>query len=471
MSPASHPPPPSHERRSSRRRSSASWVWLAYLATPLLFGVMVKVFPLDNAKAGLAVVVSLCLVALVGVLSRGLARAIVAFGGAVVMAAVVFYLPFWALRASDRAVGDARPVYSFRDAKANPDAFAKWWNLFVEEVVRTNAIVFERDPEGTRFQGELPYRPRPGASVEFYKGRIVINNRGYRGDDIPTSKGDDYRILTIGDSATFGQTLFPESRTWSAILQDLIGRELQCARPVKVINGGVNGFRLHDAIDRIGRDHAWLKPDMVLSYFGWNTMIDLGIDPPNVAPPAPPTPNERLQVVRWYAERAVASLVNEVRSRSPTVIAEMLGTTRSSKDVGRAALLAKARAGRLHADYLELIEQSRRLGHTLVFLSFNTAATPDSPEDAKRFYQSVTHAFRSLLTQIDIHNEMVRELAAETATAYVDTSANLHGRYDDDLYLDIVHFTPKGDLAMARNVFRGIRPMLLADARLRCRPR
>lgn len=454
------------------RRGAVPWLWLPYLASPILFGFVIKVFPLDHTKAGLAVVATLGALLFFGTVPRAINRSFLAFTGALILTGVILYLPFWALKAKNNsATADVKPVYSYRDAKANPDAFAKWWNLFVDEVVRTNAIVFEIDPDGTPFQGTLPFRPRPGANVDFYKGRITINNQGYRGEDFPRDKNDVYRILVVGDSVTFGQTLFPDSRSWPVVLQDLAAQNLRCAKPIQIVNGAVNGFRIRNAIDRVHRDYTWLKPDLVLSYFGWNTMQDLGINPSVAAPPAPPATKSRKEIARWYVQKAVVSLINEVESRFAGVLGEMLGTSKNEVDSETAELLRKVRTSVLHADYLELIEQSHRFGYSLALLNFNTAVGPNAPEDAKAFYQSVSHAVRPLLKQVQIHNIMLRELATATGTTFIDTGADLYGKYDDDLYIDIVHFTTKGDIALARNVFSGIRPLLLANPNLGCRPR
>lgn len=446
--------------------------WMIYLASPLLLGLIAKVFPLDRLRSGLVLGSVLMVLVAVGWLLESRLRKVAVAGTGVILLVAMLCLPFVALQGSTRAPADIRPAYSYVDAKADPAAFAKWWNLFVDEVVRTNAIVLERDPRGTPFNGELPYRPIPGANANFHRGRISINSLGYRGDDVSREKGRDvYRIVAVGDSTTFGQTLFPDSLPWPARLQRVIAQDLVCDRRIEVLNGGVNGYRLRNAIDRIRNDFDWLKPDLVLSYFGWNTMIDLGINP--VPPPSlqPPKSTDQWSVVRWYVRKASSDFVSSMRSRIASSADEFLGVTDRSDDGDTRLLLAAARKSILHADYLSFIDQSGRLGHRLAFLSFNTAVTNDSPEDVKAFYQSITHAFRPLLKQVEIHDLMLREVARETGTPFLDTGTDLHGNYDEDLYIDAVHFTSKGDMRLARNVFRELRPLLIAEPRLRCRPR
>jgi lysophospholipase L1-like esterase len=376
--------------------------------------------------------------------------------------------PFWAMAMNTRSSGDASvsPVFSYSEAKANPAAFSAWWKFFVDEVVRTNEIVFEPDVAGHRdAQGKLPRRPKPGARTRFYQGEISINSLGYRGDEFLHAKGDVFRILTIGDSTTFGQTLFRDSRTWSMVLQDLIARDLTCRLPVRVVNGGVNGFHLRNGIDRIEWDYSWLRPDMVLSYFGWNSMADLGVYPTGPDPTDVPPTAGNFERVGWYLRQAATSFYNKITTDFQRL------TMRSSNQSSDEDLLKVARQGLLYQQYQQLIEQSRRLKYELVLLSFNTAVVPEGPEASKDFYQGPWPGVRSIIKQVELHNVMIHELAAATQDVhFVDTSDHLLGRYDKDLYLDVVHFTTRGDALMAENVYHGLRPLLLEEKALGCRP-
>lgn len=451
-------------------KSLPDWVWLPYLVGPLMLGFVVKIFPVDHAVAGAAVAAVLCVLAAIG-LSGRCARYPGVLIGAFALTATIISLPFWALRKNEfHETSDVRPVYSYREAKGNPAAFAKWWNFFVDEVVRIQPLIFDRDPSGTPFNGKFPFRPRPSSYADFHEGRIEINNLGYRGSDFSRQKADVFRILTLGDSVTFGQTLFANSRTWSAILEELIGRNLACAKPIHVVNGGVNAFHLRNAVERLRLDYSWLRPDMVLPYFGWNSMEDLGVEPTAAPIPLAPAANERWNVVIWYIVSAARSLQLDVVERGRSAAAELFNP-RSDVGFDTTELLGKANRSTLYSDYLSLIEHSRTFGYRLALMTFNTAVAPDGPEEAKAFYQAVTHAVRPLIKKVHIHNTMIENLARSHGVAFVDTGNEIYGRYESDLYLDIVHFSPSGDFVMATNVFRGIRPMLLAEPDLGCRPR
>ena len=452
--------------RSNPYLTVRPWQWLPLLVSPFIFGIMVRIFPLDREKAVTAVLLTLVAIALFGLLSRRWMRFTPVVAGSALLS-VILSIHFWAVVLKGQSSATpVKAVYSFRAAKADPEAFTKWWNFFVAEVVRTNEVIFTRDYKGVPdYQGLYPRLPIPGARADFYKGHISVNNQGYRGDDFTHTKDNVYRIVTIGDSATFGQTLFPDSRPWPAVLQELIARNLRCSKYVQIENGGVNGYLLRNGIDRLERDYPWLKPDMVLSYFGWNGATEMGINPQIAVPLSAPPGSGRLDLSMWLVKRAAVSLANEVKLHF-----FRLFSADREKDIE--IKMADVRKGELYRQYQKLIEQAERLGYPLVLLSFNTAVAPDGPEEAKSFYQGPWPGVRSIIEQLYLHNIMVKELAGRSEAAhFVDTGANLYGKYDGDLFIDIVHFTPEGDRLMAANVFRGILQLLLRDEELGCQPR
>ncbi len=248
------------------------------------------------------------------------------------------------------------------------------------------------------------------------------------------------------------------------MLQKLISSNLTCARPIHVINGGVNAHHVRHAVDRIERDFAWLQPDMVLSYFGWNSSADLGFEPQIAPLPALPALDaSKASRTWWYAHRAAVLTANGIVSSVYRLVADFYDDTEG--------LVAQARRGKLFTDMQQLAQQSERLGYLLVFLGFNTAVEPTSPDEAIRFYTRPWTDVRAITRRIQIQNALFAGLARERGIAFVDTSDGLRGRYDEDLFIDVVHFTTRGDAVMAGNVYTGILPQLLRDKSLGCRPR
>lgn len=463
---------------SSKHYPATIWQWFPLLASPLLFGAICKVFPIDYDTVLLVASVFFLWYFLVS----SFMQAVNSLPPLIIGIGFIVYLcttPFWAMNSEKQQSPKAATVinapnngaskkytFSFNDAHADPAAFTKWWNFFVSEVVRTNKIIFELDksckPDA---QGAYPYKPIPKAHAVFYQGNIIINNHGYRGDDFSIPKGNNYRILTIGDSVTFGQSLFPDSRSWPAVLQALIRTRLRCRQTIEIINGGVNGYHLKNSVDQIERDHNLVEPDLVLSYVGWNSMADLGVYPPAMTLPHMDWSEKDgvLPRVKWYAKKAFATIINEemasLKHLYPFEKRENL----------KAQLIKTARKGLLFKHYKQLIEQSRRFNFKLILLSVNTAVTPESPEFAKKFYEGPWPGLRSIIKQVEIHNELIQEIAQEEKNVlYIDTSKGLKGNYDSNKFIDIVHFSTAGDQMLAENIFNKIRPLMLSNDKLQC---
>jgi hypothetical protein len=63
---------------------------------------------------------------------------------------------------------------------------------------------------------------------------------------------------------------------------------------------------------------------------------------------------------------------------------------------------------------------------------------------------------------------MVRLLSQEERVPFIDTADALDGQWDDDLYLDIVHFTEAGNERVAGVIFRQLLPILAERDSLKC---
>jgi len=104
------------------------------------------------------------------------------------------------------------------------------------------------------------WRHRPGAR---FNGRR-INRWGFEGPDFPLAKPPgERRVLCMGDSCTFGQSVGPQG-TYAAALQRLLGAK------VRVINGGVNGYSSCQGLQWFRRIAPRIAPDVVTVFYGWN---------------------------------------------------------------------------------------------------------------------------------------------------------------------------------------------------------
>jgi lysophospholipase L1-like esterase len=94
---------------------------------------------------------------------------------------------------------------------------------------------------------------------------ISINRDGFKGPEI--DKGHShFRILTIGDSCTFG-SLFDEYSYPRQLERELRRRGFDA----EVINAGVEGYTVRNVLMRLD-EYKKLRPDLVTIYLGWNNL-------------------------------------------------------------------------------------------------------------------------------------------------------------------------------------------------------
>jgi lysophospholipase L1-like esterase len=103
------------------------------------------------------------------------------------------------------------------------------------------------------------YRLKPGQQVRPLGTRIVVNRWGVR-DPRPLAgppPDDARRILTLGDSVTWGGVRMPQAALFTARLEALLG-------DAQVVNAGVNGYSVTQ-MTRLYEAHLQeLEPDLVL---------------------------------------------------------------------------------------------------------------------------------------------------------------------------------------------------------------
>ena len=339
----------------------------------------------------------------------------------------------------------AAPVYSFTAAKGDPAAFSAWWAYYTNEWVRPGGAVASTqmpDPKGV-----LPSVMIPNSTGPFFDAVIRINNFGFRGADIQRDKGERYRIFALGESPTFGATIRRDDRPWPDVLGTLIQSRLQCDRPVEVINAGTGGYDLEHNLERIRRDVIPLKPDLVLSYHGYNgarfVTIDAGADEQKPRRGEGPSPliDEaiyRARLYRWKKSPAAVPAFSE----------------------------AQVLQGRYATLYRELIGLGEENHFRVVLANFSMAVVATSPREVLDFYGRGFSGMDGMVARMAAHNYAVEKVAAEARVPFIDTTPDLAGAWDADLFLDLVHFTQKGSDRLAERMFTGLLPIL--RERLRC---
>jgi peptidoglycan/LPS O-acetylase OafA/YrhL/lysophospholipase L1-like esterase len=344
-----------------------------------------------------------------------------------------------------------QPAYTFRSAKANPQAFHAWWAYYVDEWSKLGGgkkTTEEPDPKGL-----LPFVLVPNSTGKFFDSVIHINNIGFRGADIAIDKQNRFRIFTLGESPTFGPTLRANEKPWPEVLQAHINSKLTCDRPIEVINAGTEAYNLANNIERLRRDVVPLKPDLVISYHGFNGL--------GVLFGTAPLSNQQQQPTRNTSPSALLAEVG-YRFRLAMFRSELRKPASPNYSEDR---IMKSK----YADgYRQLIQIARDEGFGMVLSTSSMAVSASSPREVKDFYESAFSGIDETIVRNAAHNDMVKKLAMTEHVPLIDTAPQLDGLWDDDLYLDLVHFTQAGNDKMAQTMFGGLSPILKSEPKLRC---
>jgi hypothetical protein len=110
------------------------------------------------------------------------------------------------------------------------------------------------------------YELRPGAHHQYITPELSVSLDvsvdGVRGAPIDSARLAGYRILTIGDSFTFGLGV-AQWDTWSAKLEQLLRTEYP-ERRISVVNGGVSGYSARQIRQRFEELLPAVDPDLVI---------------------------------------------------------------------------------------------------------------------------------------------------------------------------------------------------------------
>jgi peptidoglycan/LPS O-acetylase OafA/YrhL/lysophospholipase L1-like esterase len=352
----------------------------------------------------------------------------------------------------------AAPTYSYRAAHANPTAFATWWFYYLNEWIRGDGIratIDAPDPEK-----KLPFVQVPGSSGRMFDTTIRINNLGFRGPDIPRDKGDAFRIVALGESQTFGPTLRDGEKPWPELLQDLFDQRASCGREIEVVNAGTEAYTLENNLERTRRDILPLKPDLILSTHGMNGFLPFGLR--RVPEPNEPGVRPRASALIGRAALTIERAAHDWR----------YGNSPRARLVALAPMSdAELMKSRYADEYRKLITLARDNGVDIALADATMSVNESSPRKVKDFYGAVFKPIDDIIAANAAHNRMVKLIAAEEGAPLIDMAAGVDGEWDDDLYLDIVHFTEAGNERVANLMFRALMPILAERHGVTCEVR
>ena len=336
----------------------------------------------------------------------------------------------------------AKAYYRFAVAQKDPAGFRRWWSLYAAQWARMIPALFEMHPGAPLF-----YRPRPGHQTMFFNSRVVLNSLGFRGAELAQPKGNTYRIVALGESTTFGSTVNAGDKPWPELLQQMIRERLKPSRPVEVVNAGTPSFGLTNNLRRLPTEILPLKPDLLISYHGYNGFgLLYGVSPKEQAlyPPVHAARPLKLLADCDYRLRVLWYRYRRGRQRLDPAVA------------GAVMQTEYARA------YRELIGLARTNGFHLALANYSMAVNARSEPAVIDFFQTGFPDAPVSIQANEVHSLLVRRLCEENPDViFVDTHPGLDGEHD--LFLDLMHFTEAGDRRLAETMFQALKPTLEQD--------
>jgi lysophospholipase L1-like esterase len=115
----------------------------------------------------------------------------------------------------------------------------------------------------------------PNQDSYTFEAPVHSNALGLRNRDVSLERtSKSYRILTLGDSHTFGYAV-PEEQTYPRLLENKL-RQSAPGQSVEVINAGVEALSIEQEVQLYEERLVPLKPDLVILTYYWNDMPMVG---------------------------------------------------------------------------------------------------------------------------------------------------------------------------------------------------
>jgi lysophospholipase L1-like esterase len=286
-----------------------------------------------------------------------------------------------------------------------------------------------------------------------------INSDGFVGKELEPEGDDLWRIVTVGDSCTYGGG--HKTDTYPAMLGEMLDRQEPRGLRYEVVNAGVSGLNSELALRRLRSKVVALKPDVVTIYIGWNDLMKVD-------------PLSQGGAEKWAS---VARMIDDlwlIKGMRKLIFFHLRGNlwTPKTGPESRTGRFADFEPSFYERNLLEMVEAVRGMGSHAVLLTLPTVVKPDMTlSDLERakvifpYFQSA-YGVGDLLDLIDAYNRVIRRVAAREDVPLVELSGSFAKIEDTPRYfIDTMHLSPFGMELVAEEVLAGLeRNQLLGRA-------
>jgi len=268
---------------------------------------------------------------------------------------------------------------------------------------------------------------------------LYINSHGFRGSEIAVEKTPDkHRIMTIGDSCTFGVM---QNMTYSHVLEEELS---DSGLNIEVINAGVEGYTPYNVLKRLDYFMRF-KPDIVTIYLGWNTLVK-----------------------DWRGIKS--NFVNNLSSVKLLKMMYLRTTYRNAKCIMPGELEGKYYEKTnwdyepsFMSDFEHLIDRLNSLNVEVILLTLPSLFELDEEPDAdtlKMGHLSCYYAGNAYLHALCTYkfNEALRGISRTQKIPLIDLEeySDTYMKPKKQYFVDSVHLTPKGQRDLGKYLAREI---------------
>jgi lysophospholipase L1-like esterase len=335
-----------------------------------------------------------------------------------------------------------------------PDVAHSWnWRPKAGYSATIDQIIQAKKHSG-KVLGENLLKQR-AAELKIEPNAVVmrINADGFKGPDIDKTHSR-VRILTIGDSCTFG-TMFDEY-SYPRTLERELSR---LGKAVEVINAGVEGYGPSNVLGRIQEFKA-LRPEITTIYIGWNVLY---------AEPESYGVEYYLKSVRLF-RRAYEKAREKIFGRTEMALEAYSKPKHVQRDASEVRALDEF-TPTFMSELEMIVKEMRAAGSEVVLLTLPGLFVMDeepSPQALKVGHLPTFTDNPYVLAKISMeYNKRIRRLAKSEDLLLIDleewSRESLKPR--DQFFFDSVHVYEEGQMRIGQYLAEQLLPMVKGNGK------
>jgi len=267
---------------------------------------------------------------------------------------------------------------------------------------------------------------------------VKVNSDGFVGKELEPVGDDLWRIVTLGDSNTFGDG--DDFHTYPAKLEARLDDGSTEGRRYEVVNAGIQGLDSGQALRRLATKVLALDPDVVTIYIGWNDLMKY--DPLGQVRETTLSSASRSVDSLWLVKGMRKLLFFHLRTRIDPPATGPDSRTGRFTDFHPSVFIENV---------TKMLALVREAGATPVLITLPTVVRRDMTLEEVREaaiyfpYYSSAYGVGDLVDLVESYNRAIRQIATDENVGLVPLDQIFAARSDyRSLFYDTMHPTGKG---------------------------